>query len=169
MTGDGRLDPPRPDQGPQRQTPRSAHAGARLQRVQIVNFPGQPVVVEDGGIPGALSASNNIGSGGTVALVTSGANPNGLKLWSASISSFVAAAAVAAAFQVTDVIADTAGNQYLAAQNGLAVPGQNAVPVAMELHGIVVPKGKALQLQNAPGAGTALHQLSATVIYTVLL
>jgi hypothetical protein len=169
MTGDGRLDPPRPDQVSQRQTPRSPHAGARLQRVQIVNFPGQPVVVEDGGIPGALSASGNIGSGNTLTLIPAGSNPNGLKLWSASLSSFVAEGGAVTGFNVTDAIVDTAGNQYLALQNGLGAAGQSPLAVSQEMHGIQVPKSKAVQLVNGAGAGTALHQASATVIYTVLL
>lgn len=115
-----------------------------------------------------LVASQNAGSGSTVTLVSASANKKGLQLWAAAIVSFVATGTLASAFQVTDVIQDTASNQYLAAQNGLGVAGQNTSPVSLQFPPVIVPAGAALQLVNAAGAGTALHQVSGTVVYSAL-
>lgn len=166
----GGLPPRRPDQidAP---TPRIPVPGART--TPIVNKPGTTVVVQDGGIPGALSASGSIGSGSTFTLVTAGTNVNGLKLWSASISSGASqgGGGPGSTFEVEDVISDTGGNQYLACEIGLAsgVSGSQHNSVSQEQHGIQVPAGKALQLVNGGAGGTgATRRCSATVIYTVL-
>ena len=114
-------------------------------------------------------ASQNAGSGATVTLVPASQNKKGLQLWAAAIVSFVASAGpLGGAFQVTDLIQDTASNQYLAAQNGLGVAGQNTSAVSLQFPPVIVPAGAALQVVNGSGAGTALHQVSATVVWSAL-
>lgn len=115
-----------------------------------------------------IVSSKNAGSGSTVTLVAAALNKNGLQLWAAAIVSFVANSALASEFQVTDLIQDTASNQYLAAQNGLGVSGQNSVPVSLQFPPVIVPAGAALQVVNASGAGASLHQVSATVVWSAL-
>jgi len=142
--------------------------------VQIVNNPTTPVVTEDGGIPGAQAISMSIGSGSTTQLLP--ASGNGYKLWSAIITSAAAStsAGIATPFIVEDLIQDSAGVQYLASEVAMALctgsqPQNLSTPAPIDLRGITVPAGRAINLVNGGAAGTgALRRCSATLIYTVL-
>lgn len=124
-------------------------------------------------VPGAKSASETIGSGGHAELVAADDNPNGLTLWSLSISSAAAgdAAEISNSFMVEDTVTDGDGNQYLACQIGMGQgeTGSVANSVSQGMFGIDVPAGVALMLNNGGAGGTdALRQCSATVIYQVV-
>jgi hypothetical protein len=163
----GGLPPRRPDQR-DIATPRVPVPGART--TPIVNSPGTTVVVEDGGIPGALSVQGYAADGQTDVLVTGGNNPNGLKLWSAAISSWVGTTAVTGSNETDDQLVDGTGTIYLSLSNGSAAPSgggsSTAAAVSQELHGIVVPAGRSLKLVSG-STGTS-HRTSVTVVYTKL-
>ena len=165
----GGIPPRRPDQI-DTPTPRVPVPGART--TPIVNSPGTTVTVQDGGIPGALSVQGYSADGITDILVAGGTNVNGLKLWSASLSSWVGTSSVNGVNQTDDQLVDGAGNIYMSLTNGVAFnTGQNsgagsAASVSQELHGIIVPAGRSLKLVN--GSTGTTHRTSATVIYTIL-
>ena len=124
-------------------------------------------------IPGAKTASKTIGSGGMVNLVDAADNPNGLRLWTASISSCAAGsdAELSSSFMVEDTITDSGGTQYLACQVGMGQGAGGATPngIPQDLGGIMVPGGVDLILNNGGAGGTtALRQCSATVLYQVV-
>lgn len=124
-------------------------------------------------IPGAKTASKTIGSGNSVDLVHAADNPNGLRLWSASISSCASGsdAELTSSFMVEDTITDDTGVQYLACQVGMGQGAGGSAPngIPQDLGGIMVPAGAALTLNNGGAGGTsALRQCSATVLYQVV-
>lgn len=131
-------------------------------------------VIKDTGRIQVQTASETIGSAGTVTLVSAANNPAGLLLWSLSISSAASGTGLGSGFITEDTVNDTDGNQYLACQIAMAGTvsgeGENAAnSVAQDMNGILVPAGAALQLNNGGAGGTmALRQCSATVIYTTL-
>lgn len=125
-------------------------------------------------VPGAKSTSKTIGSGGTVHLIKASDNPNGLTLWSVSISSAASASGTSPpgnSFMVEDTVTDSDGGQYLACQIGMGqgVGGSAENSVSQNMFGIDVPAGASLDLNNGGAGGTAaLRQCSATVIYQVI-
>lgn len=136
-----------------------------------VGAPGNPVTRE-GGVLTKQSFSVSIGSGLTVAIITMAENPNGLYLWSLSVSSGAVAdgSAPASSFLVEDVVQDGNMTQYLAVEIGLAQDeGQAFNSVEQDMKGILVPAGVALNLLNGGAGGTtALRRCSATAIVSVL-
>ena len=148
--------------------------GAR--KSAIVNATGAggavvPVVVQDGGIPGAQSVQGYAADGITDILLAAGVNVRGIKLWSASLSSWVGTGSVVGVNQTDDQLVDGAGNIYMSLTNGVAFNtggGGSSSPasVGQELHGIIVPAGRSLKLVN--GSTGTTHRTSATVIYTIL-
>lgn len=164
----GGLPPRRPDQY-ERTTPQAAVPGART--TPIVNKPGTTVIVQDGGIPGAQSAQGYANDGAINVLITSGMNVRGVKLWSASMSSWVGTGSVTGVNQTDDQLVDGAGNIYMSLTNGVAFnAGGNGVGSAagvnQELHGVIVPAGRNLRLVN--GSTGTTHRTSVTVVYTIL-
>ena len=120
------------------------------------------------------TASQSIGSGGTVTLIPGSVNVKGIKLWSLSISSTAQSpgGGVGSSFAVDDIVIDTASNQYLACEIGLpkGAPFGECNSVAQDLGGIVVPAGAGLVLNNGGAGGTgALRRCSASVVYSILL
>jgi len=176
----GGLPARRPDQHDSA-TPRSTAPGARLQQiannkglpitVEIINKPGDPVVTQDGGIPGALSAFNIASSGATVPLIPASVNVAGLLLWSASISSAAAGTPGAQWVAADDILTTGASPEILlACMLGQGnVPGQVANSNSQQFGGIPVPAGQPVVLVNGGSSGTpVLRQCTATVVYTVL-
>ena len=164
----GGIPPRRPDQYVT-QTPQAAVPGAR--KTPIVNSPGTTVTVQDGGIPGAKSVQGYANDGATDVLVASGVNVNGLKLWSASMSSWVGTGSVNGVNQTDDMLQDGTGTIYMSLTNGVAFNtggggASNAAAVNQELHGIIVPAGRNLRLVN--GSTGTTHRTSVTVVYTIL-
>ena len=165
----GGIPPRRPDQYVT-QTPQVPVPGAR--KTPIVNSPGTTVIVEDGGIPGAKSVQGYANDGATDVLVAAGVNVNGLKLWSASMCSWVGTGSVTGVNQTDDSLQDGTGTVYLSLENGVSfntgqsVGAGSAASVNQDLKGIMVPAGRALRLVN--GSTGTTHRTSVTVVYTIL-
>ena len=115
-------------------------------------------LIQDTGIPGVLVAQSVEGDNQTDIYVTAAQNVNGIQLWSAAISSYMSTGGT----PVEDVLEDSTSVIYLSLESG---PGNSPV-VSLELKGILVPPGRALQLTTGASGGT--HKVSATVIYTLL-
>lgn len=129
---------------------------------------GQPLVLAASGSVGTLAGNPN-----DIKLVPAASNPDGLLIWSLSISSAVATPGLASGFIVEDTITDSNSVQYLA--NEISLPATGSVPmvdsnsVSQDMRGIEVAAGADLFLNNGGAAGTtAFHRCSGTVIYTPL-
>lgn len=135
--------------------------------VQIVNDPGMPVTVQDGGVTDAAGIQGYANDGASMTLISSGGNPNGLQLWSISMSSMVATSSGTGVVTTNDVLQDSSGEIYCAIVNGGAGASFiSAVATSLDLRGLIVPAGRSLQLVN--GSTGYTHRTSAVLIYTGL-
>jgi hypothetical protein len=117
------------------------------------------------------AASVSIGSAGSAQLIP--ASANGARLLSLVISSIAVTPAVnlAASWVVEDVVHDSNGTQYLAAEIGLPAGAPWVAVSSAELDegGIVVPAGVIVRLLNGGAAGTtSLRRCSASATYIIL-
>jgi hypothetical protein len=117
------------------------------------------------------AASVSIGSGNTATLIAPTANGVrliSLLLWSAAVSP---PGGPGVNFLVEDVVNDTNGVQYAAAEIGLPAGPETVETAAGSLDeaGIVVPAGVTVQLVNGGAAATfSLRRCSASVTYIIL-
>ena len=146
-----------------------------VQSAIVLKFPGVVFLSGIGPSPTItppMVAVGSIGSGNTTDLIggTGNNNPNNLsiQLLTVSISSFVSAGSVGSGFNVQDAIIDNQGGMWFQVQNGLpssSAPQLSPVNLWQDMKSALVPAGRKLQLSNGSGAGSALHQCSATVVY----
>lgn len=159
----GGLPPRRPDQidAP---TPRIPVPGART--TPIVNKPGTTVTVHDGGVVNAKSVQGYANDGGSSTLIAS-TNPNGVQLWSLTMSSFVGSASASGVNQTDDTVKDSTGVIYGALESGMAGSTASVTASAsFDLKGVTVPAGRSITLQN--GSTSTTHRTSAVLLYTTL-
>lgn len=111
------------------------------------------------------------GGAGTYTLIAAGTNVNGIIIWSAQISNCcIGAAAASGTSTFDDYITDGTVN-YLGSfigQNGPGTSGHNNAEMEYSKDGIVVPAGRAIQLNASATALNVSHRCTATVCYTVL-
>lgn len=117
------------------------------------------------------AASASIGSGNTTTLISPTAN--GIRLISLTISAVAVSVGggPGSSFAVEDVVNDTNGVQYGAAEIGLPQGAQFALASSapFDTAGIVVPAGATVQLVNGGAGGTgSLRRCSASASYIIL-
>lgn len=158
-------------------TPRTVAPGSRATQVtntktnaltvEIINKPGNPVIVQDGGVLNAKSIQAYANDGDTETLIAAGANVNGLQLWSLTLSSVLASLSNAAVVQTNDVVQISPGSQIFGAVvNALAGAGQSPANGYFDLEGLEISAGKAVELVN--GTTGLTHRTSAVLQYTLL-
>lgn len=123
-------------------------------------------------IPNVVAAvAINVGGGSTSTLVAAANNPNGLILLSGSVSSAIVVSGSPTTFMdATDVIQDSTGSPILACQIMLGSAANSSITAgnSQDLHGMVVPAGRGVNIVNGAGAPGWTHKCSATLIYIAL-
>lgn len=117
------------------------------------------------------SASASIGSGNTTTLISPTAN--GIRLLSVTVSAIAVSVGggPGSSFAVEDVVNDTNGVQYAAAEIGLPQGAQfaDSDSAPFDTAGIVVAAGATVQLVNGGAGGTgSLRRCSASASYIIL-
>lgn len=173
----GGVAPRRPDQY-ETSTPRTVQPGGRATQVtnsktapltvQIINKPGNPVVVQDGGVLNVIPVQAYANDGATVNLLNPGVLTQ-YQLWTLTISSLVATASGAGVVQTNDVVQLSTGAVLGALVNGLAgTTGQSAQSAFFDLKGVLLTLTAIEQLQLVAGTTGYTHRVSAVLGYTIV-
>lgn len=158
-------------------TPRTVQPGQRAQQVtnsktqpltvQIINKPGDPVIVQDGGVLDCLSIQGYATDGGSTILLPSVGGQ--YQLWFLTISSFVGTASGTGVVQTDDFVQLTgsdAGQVIGAVVNGIAgTTGFSVVAAEFDLKGLQIGPSSGVELVN--GSTGYTHRTSAVLQYTV--
>lgn len=173
MTNLGGLPARRPDQH-EAQTPRGTAPGSRAVQVtnsktnaltvRIINDPGEPVIVQDGGVLDCLSVQAYANDNTSVQLLPATLGGS-YQLWYLTISSLIATASGSGVVQVDDVVALAGGKVLGAVVNGLAgAEGSSVVAAEFDLKGVII---SAEQVNLISGDTGYTHRVSAVLQYSI--